>query len=400
MKFQNLIYATMVACAFSACSNDDDPNIPDPAQELDATLTVAFNAVGSNGSGLKSQTKSNAQGSEVGKIGIAVFNDGAMTNMATGALINYKERIANTVTDTTDCIDAKEGAVKVLVVVNPSENVFQGKTTLEGFKEAISAADLNSAQPLMASATISYNLKKGRNVASANSETVFPVADNRFTDNIKVFRNVANIDLESITLKPRADFATDAKLVVSKAFIMHYRNDVKVFGAATAWCPVVNDTESDDNIVPNLTGAEGIYTHSFSQNITGTNEVKVSAENGEFFVYDNSSSSRIANVKNATALVIQGTYTYTANNGQTVTSKDAYWTVYINNNETASEVKNDSGYTNLAHFGVLRNVKYAINATITGPSSDNPETPTGAASITSNIEIVPWGTVTLDPSID
>lgn len=160
MKFQNLIYATMVACAFSACSNDDDPNIPDPAQELDATLTVAFNAVGSNGSGLKSQTKSNAQGSEVGKIGIAVFNDGAMTNMATGALINYKERIANTVTDTTDCIDAKEGAVKVLVVVNPSENVFQGKTTLEGFKEAISAADLNSAQPLMASATISYNLKK------------------------------------------------------------------------------------------------------------------------------------------------------------------------------------------------------------------------------------------------
>ena len=30
MKLQNLIYATMVACAFSACSNDDDPTIPDP----------------------------------------------------------------------------------------------------------------------------------------------------------------------------------------------------------------------------------------------------------------------------------------------------------------------------------------------------------------------------------
>ena len=130
MKFQNLIYATMVACAFSACSNDDDPTV-DPAQELDATLTVAFNAIGSNGSGLKSQTKSNAEGSEVGKIGIAVFNDGAMTNMATGALINYKERIANTDTDTTDCIDAKAGAVNVLVVVNPPEKVFEGKITLE-----------------------------------------------------------------------------------------------------------------------------------------------------------------------------------------------------------------------------------------------------------------------------
>lgn len=92
MKFQNLIYATMVACAFSACSNDDDPNIPDPAQELDATVTVAFNSIGSNGSSLKSQTKSSTNG-EVGKIGIAVFNDGAMENMASGALINYKEEM-------------------------------------------------------------------------------------------------------------------------------------------------------------------------------------------------------------------------------------------------------------------------------------------------------------------
>lgn len=92
-------------------------------------------------------------------------------------------------------------------------------------------------------------------------------------------------------------------------------------------------------LISNSTGAEGIYTHSFSQDITGTNEVKVSAKDGEFFVYDNSSSTRIASVEKATALVIQGTYTYTASNGQTVTSKDAYWTVYINNNEVANNVQ-------------------------------------------------------------
>ena len=154
------------------------------------------------------------------------------------------------------------------------------------------------------------------------------------------------------------------------------------------------------NIVSNTAGDAGIYTHTFSQEITGTNSTPVEVANGSFFVYDNSSTVQISDPTKATALVIQGTYTYTAGNGQTITSKDAYWTVYINNNETASEVKNDSGYKNLSHFGVLRNVKYAINATITGPGSDDPETPTGAASITSNIEIVPWGTVTLDPSID
>ena len=398
MKLQNLIYATMVACAFSACSNDDDPTIPDPAQELDATLTVAFNSIGNSGSGLKSLTKSSTNG-EVGTIGIAVFNNGAMTNMAPGALINYKERIANTATDTTDCIDAKAGAVNVLVVVNPPEKVFEGKTNIEDFKKAISKAELSSAQPLMASAVISYTLVKGRNVASVDAATVFPTADNRFTDNIKVFRNIASINLENITLKPREDFATNAKLEVNKVFIMHYRNDVKVFGVATPWCPVVNATAAK-NIVSNTAGDAGIYTHTFSQEITGTNSTPVEVANGSFFVYDNSSTVQISDPTKATALVIQGTYTYTAGNGQTITSKDAYWTVYINNNETASEVKNDSGYKNLSHFGVLRNVKYAINATITGPGSDDPETPTGAASITSNIEIVPWGTVTLDPSID
>lgn len=397
MKLQNLIYATMVACAFSACSNDDDPNIPDPAQELDATLTVAFSSVGSNGSSLKSQTKSNAEGSEVGKIGIAVFNNGAMTNMASGALINYKERIANTATDTTDCIDAKAGAVNVLVVVNPPEKVFEGKTNINDFKDAISKAGLSSAQPLMASAVIPYTLVKGRNVASTDAATLFPVADNRFTDNIKVFRNIANINLQSITLKPRADFATDAKLKVSKVFIMHYREGVQIFGAATPWCPVVDGTA---NIKPNETGEDGQYTDSFDQEFTGTGMIPITKGKASFFVYDNSSTVQISDLTKATALVIQGTYTYKASNGQTVTSPNAYWTVYINNNKTASVVTNDGGYENLSHFGVLRNVKYAINATITGPGSDDPETPTEAASITSKIEIVPWGTVTLDPSID
>ncbi|MCD8135259.1 MAG: hypothetical protein LUH01_04600 [Parabacteroides gordonii] len=397
MKFQNLIYATMVACAFSACSNDDDSNIPDPALELDATLTVAFNTVGNNGSSVKSLTKSSTNG-EVGTIGIAVFNNGAMGNMGVGDLINYKERSANSDVDTTACIDAKEGSVNVLVVVNPPANVFDGKTDIDGFKDAISNAELSSTQPLMASAVIPYELKKGRNVASTNSTTVFPIADNQFSDNIKVFRNIANINLQSITLTPREDFTKDAKLLVSKVFIMHYRKAVKVFGNASEWCPVVDLTA---DIEPNTGGDGNKYAHAFSQEITGTTKADIAAENGGFFVYDNSFAIQKGDDKKGevTALVIQGTYSYTTGNGETVTSPDAYWTVYINNNTTEESVGNADGY-DTTHFGVLRNVKYAINATITGPGSDDPENPTGAASLTSNIEIVPWGQVNLDPDID
>lgn len=68
MKLQNLLYATMVACAFSACSNDDDPNIPDPALEMDATLTAMFNTVGDGGSGLKSTKADDATYNTISKI--------------------------------------------------------------------------------------------------------------------------------------------------------------------------------------------------------------------------------------------------------------------------------------------------------------------------------------------
>lgn len=148
MKFQNLIYATMVACAFSACSNDDDPNIPDPAQELDATLTVAFNSVGSNGGGLRSlQTKGEGdnQFNKIGKIGIAVFNTGAMDGIIdTDGLISYSEREkAATDVDTTACISAKSGSVKILVVANPTTDMFKGKTDYKGFLDAISEDAIN-----------------------------------------------------------------------------------------------------------------------------------------------------------------------------------------------------------------------------------------------------------------
>ena len=139
MKLQNLIYATMVACAFSACSNDDDPNIPDPAQELDATFTTAFSAVGNSGSPLKSLTKAGDDTfGTVKKIGLAVFNDGAMGGaMASGTLLSYVEK--DNQADTTACVAAKSGDVKVLVIANPTKDMFKYAATLKGFLDKISS---------------------------------------------------------------------------------------------------------------------------------------------------------------------------------------------------------------------------------------------------------------------
>lgn len=417
MKFQNLIYATMVACAFSACSNDDDPNIPDPALELDATLTVAFNAIGSNGGALKSiQSKADPDATAnatIKKIGIAVFNAGAMgtgngngSGIALGNLISYKERtLANSDMDSTACVDAKSGKVEVLVVANPTPGLEQLKTKT-AFIAATTDATIDPEALLMSSALYSVDLEPGRNVivkdGAADPFKAKGAGGNYIGkfNNLKVFRNVANVQLNSITVKPRADFggtAGKATFTLKKVYVMHYRSSVRVFGDADKqWCSVKNDVA---NVTPNKDGANMSLTFDQAIQYTGV-AASVDVTGASFFVYDNSSIGAINDNTNVTALVMQGDYTYTTGNGAEETSKDAYWTVYINNDAPQIPGNISSDYTDLAHCGVLRNVQYSIKATITGPGSSDPENPSAAASLTANVEVVPWGQIELTPDID
>lgn len=400
MKLQNLLYATMVACAFSACSNDDDPNIPDPALELDATLTVGFSAIGANNAPSTfstPETRSNAEGSEVGTVGMAIFKE-------SGELINYKEQsVTGSAIDSTACIAVKSGNVKVLVVVNPSTDAFAGLNDIEGFKAAVTNnVELASDKPIMASAVVDVEVKKGRNVlASEGSISSFPNVENSITakGNIKVFRNIANIQLKSIAVKAREDFK-NATLKVKKVYVMNYRNGVMYFGAATPWCPVVNSAAA---IVPNKSGSVSTdkYTHVFTSSVDvadGASTEASALKPANFFVYDNSSATKLAS--NVTTLVIEGDFIYTAGNGATITEENKTWPVPLNN--VAPQAGTDNvDYQNLtSHCGVLRNVQYIVNATITGPGSDDPETPSDAASLTANIDVVQWGTVELNENID
>lgn len=400
MKLQNLLYATMVACAFSACSNDDDPNIPDPALELDATLTVGFSAIGANNAPSTfstPETRSNAEDSEVGTVGMAIFKE-------TGELINYKEQsVTSSTIDSTACIAVKSGNVKVLVVVNPPANAFAGLSDISNFKTAVTNnVELESAKPIMASAVVDVTVAKGRNVlASEGSIGSFPNVDNSITakGNIKVFRNIANIQLKSIQVKAREDFK-DATLKVKKVYVMNYRNGVMYFGAATPWCPVVNSAAA---IVPNKDGSNltDKYTAVFSTSVDvadGNSSEANALKPANFFVYDNSSVTKLAS--NVTTLVIQGDFVYTAGNGATITETNKTWPVPLNNVVPQAGTKNTDYKDLTSHCGVLRNVQYIVNATITGPGSDDPTQPSDAASLTSNIDVVEWGTVELNESVD
>ena len=416
MKFQNLIYATMVACAFSACSNDDDPNIPDPALELDATFTTAFSAVGNSGSSLKSTTKASDDDAfgNVAKIGLAVFNNGAMgTAMATDALLSYMEKTNES--DTTACVAAKSGKVKVLVIANPTANMFQDAATLQDFLNKISKEAINTGSLLMSSKVYDLTLKAGRNVMVndlGNSVFKTNTTNDQLLreENIKVYRNVARVEVPSITVNPREGFGKGkgATLTLSKIFVANVRSGVRVggqdggtglFAADQAWCSVVDGvsalkagavTESDAAYSIEITD-EIKYTSAEAQ--TGKKEL---IDGAQFFVYDNASATVFGTpITEATLLVLKGSYSYVTDAGSTVTVNNAYWTVAINNS-----LENTSGKDFPAHCGVLRNVKYVMNVTITGPGNGTIDPDSNAASLTSKIEVVTWGEVVLTPDID
>lgn len=416
MKLQNLIYATMVACAFSACSNDDDPNIPDPALELDATFTTAFSAVGNSGSSLKSTTKASDDDAfgNVAKIGLAVFNNGAMgTAMATDALLSYMEKTNES--DTTACVAAKSGKVKVLVIANPTANMFQDAATLQDFLNKISKEAINTGSLLMSSKVYDLTLKAGRNVMVndlGNSVFKTNTTNDQLLreENIKVYRNVARVEVPSITVNPREGFGKGkgATLTLSKIFVANVRSGVRVggqdggtglFAADQAWCSVVNGvsalkagavTESDAAYSIEITD-EIKYTSAEAQ--TGKKEL---IDGAQFFVYDNASATVFGTpITEATLLVLKGSYSYVTDAGSTVTVNNAYWTVAINNS-----LENTSGKDFPAHCGVLRNVKYVMNVTITGPGNGTIDPDSNAASLTSKIEVVNWGEVVLTPDID
>lgn len=418
MKLQNLIYATMVACAFSACSNDDDPNIPDPALELDATLTTAFSSVGNNGSTLRSLTKaeSDVTFNTVKTIGIAVFDNGAMgTAMTSGTLINYQQK--DNVADTTACISVKSGNVKVLVIANPTENMFNGLNTLDGFLEKVSEAEIDSDNLLMSSKVYAITVAKGRNTIATDASNVFG-NDNKgsviLSENIKVYRNVARVEVPKITVDPRSGFGKEgkyAKFTLKSIYVSNVRSSVSVFGKADKfWCPVVNTGANlikGSTIYGDKAGTYAKYIKSFD-NTDNAAEITYSGSEGgaasktltdaRIFVYDNSSTSAITKPEdNATLLVIRGDYEYkTVEDGGIIKSTDAYWTTVINNTEPVKD--DEAGFP--SHCGVLRNVKYLLNVTITGPGSGTEDPESNAASLTSKIEVVPWGQVVLNPDID
>lgn len=440
MKLRNLLFGTMIACAFVACSNDDDPT-PNPTPEGDggvAEVMVNPDLLQGNLSS-KALTKAVVDATVYDNYIVYVFDK-------TGKNIGYgKPGEVFKVTN-------NPGAVDVMVVGNVGDlfsgsesktDVLAKTKTFDDKEEAgESLKDDNSIETTSQNSHL-YNfilqseLINKIGYADAGAGEVI-LSQNK----IQVYRNVAKIMLKSIKTAEKEVKVTDdegnttviiypePKLDVKEVYILNAQYTTKL-AAAERWGTVftegvvmgavtldqynewladakkAKDENSDIKVlVPTDSKDKGTYkehTTYLNKNFAGlvTASGTTYTENNSFYTYE---STNIAS--NPTLLVVKGDFSYKAPADQKAdkdgrVSEEGYYTVVLGENVTVDGLNKDLFPNASASMGVRRNVQYAINLTVMAPGSKNPLYPNPkVASVEALVDLVGYGEVDSDHTFE
>ena len=399
MKLRNLMYATMIACAFASCSNDDVPT-PDngnPDAEGGTSLTVKFDKA--------ADTKASG---DITSLSMLVFNaDGKLEVVGTKATTPAVEEGSDAVAHAELTAGVKEVAlIANYIVPTTGEQSLIGKTKAEVF------ATLNKTfdSELEVEGTLTMNSKIYTGVVvAAEKNNVFGFAtapagyvnvegltDTDLKSPVKLYRNVAKVVLNKISTKmaensnkPRY---SDPQLVLKEIFILQGHKKTNLIGEnwgqyATTnvddeWCSAYAHTdewtEKDDlyTLVENPTVPENTPSW-IKTTITGTVTTLNAYETANsFYVYENT------DLDNRTLLVVKGDFSYKINDTDRKIESDRYYTIALGENfqvsagesNVASELLALRGVTGNdgKYNGLYRNLQYDLTLTVTGPGYQTP----------------------------
>lgn len=437
MKLRNLLFGTMIACAFVACSNDDDPNpTPNPTPEGDGVAEVMVSPDLLKGSiDSKALTKAVVDESVYDNYIVYVFNG------ATGANISHgKPGEKITVTN-------NPGAVDVMVVGNVN-----GKLTgEEANKSNVLAATKDFTAAEEAGENVTDNNAKNAIETTSQSSHLYPFTlqsgvinkvgyseagegEVLLTSNkIQLYRHVAKIVLNKITIQNKTIAEgneeivySNPKLKVECTFILNAQFETKLANVAR-WGSVFKDgtvmgsvtlsqfntwmkeageleTETIKPYIPVTTQkTESNYKqhttyNSETDNIKGEiNTSKTFTTDNKFYVYESTDNT------NPTLLVVEGTFSYDdpLKEGARVEEK-GYYTVELGKGTLSLGSLNGDVFPGAADgMGVRRNIQYNVNMTVKAPGSKNPLIPnTKVASLETLIELVDYGTVSSESTFE
>lgn len=455
MKLRNLLYATMIACAFASCSNDDDPinNIDGetPVGKNEAVLVV-------NMAGVQSKANiatTNENAINLNTTQVVVFN--GTGNAAVVEAVGKVNQNANK----TEKIALTPGNKMVLVLANYKDAVAVGTKYSDLKAKTIDFASYEGVDGYLTMNsqlyTVSLAAGKVNYLGYAVPGTV-PTTENYLNNTagnpVYLYHNVAKVTLNSIAVNTKAGAAAtqypNPKLDVKEVFILHAHKNSKLF-TENAW-GVTNVTDdylnahSDTDYAAWVTKMHS-YTPIFSyltdnyakggydsETFTGISlgyNSNINAEentieqggalaawntnnNKSFYTYENTDIDADGFY---TLLVVKGDFSYDGYENEMAVRKtdvDRYYSVAVG---VTGYDKN--GYAipgsiegldaslrtpnfNGAYKGVIRNLQYRIGMTITGPGYTTPFGPDGGTDtfLAVNVQVVDFGNVDQDASFE
>lgn len=403
MKLRNLLFGTMIACAFVACSNDDDPN-PTPTEAPDAYLNIDVTT--------KSQTSKAAGGDEnalsseivINNLTIVAFNE-------EGNRLGYQRATKGTGANTfkanedgtytfNNPIKIKAVNVNVYVVANVADNILGSLNTESDFlaQTTTLSQDISSTGLPMSSNAVAVT------AASLTNTT----ADAAFNSIVSIQRVAARIQLTKVSV----NFPNEKeKLELLGALLINGRTDshlsVAVAGStldygtagsqAFGYGQYLENTYSGGLQVTN----KGTLNSDFWTELTGTlknganTSVAAFLSEGNptkyFYVMPNdliSLSTNPAEGKAYTLLSICGKYT----DSEGIEMGVRYYTVKIALDNVVTGT-NTGGK-------VIRNTVYDVEVTLTGSGSTDPVNPESTAYLNASVSVANWSYVKQTPTVD
>ncbi|WP_425883391.1 fimbrial protein [Parabacteroides sp. ASD2025] len=439
MKFRSYFLLSIVVGAAFACSSDDD--IPEVhVFTPDATLSLTA------GTGEK-ETKANASydtsnDAMIHRLQMFVFSgtgdnatyqtskDTVLTNPATSAKL--------------EDLPVQSGSASLLVLANyPKISVSNSPTLSDIIENTASLEQEGNNGYTMSSQVYDITIVPGKhNIMGASSDfsSHTPQAS-LSSDPVVLVRNVAKINLVSLTLKTKNDDGSgyvlpDGSKPVSfeldSIFVSNVKSASKIasnkyLGSKTDnnnWAAVetdmdgtnqwwfgafntdaYNDTlskvsgEQKDLLLYNVVKAVEEKKWDKTQTLTTTNTTieDVNGLGKSFLVYENMSRNKenLVPLGEQTILVVCGRYTRKFDNGAQVT-EHGYYAVPVNNKEFGAETP-----TGVAkHEFIKRNVKYNIALTIASTGSSTPYGWDVYAHAAAIVKVMPWNVVEINEGVD
>lgn len=377
-----LLSLVALTFAFTACNKNQD----EPQSETDATISVAVKSAGL-------RAYEDGEGNEdmkVQKLAVMVYQGSAQ--------VAYKEAAEAGSLEVKD-IETTAGAKTLVVVANFADQNLKGLSLekVKALTHTLSAKDQDPTQGtfMLTAEPVSVDLQKGNNYYG------YAAGDgNRISVNepIALKHIHAGMALTNLTVKFADSYATlyGVKFDEGELIGLVAKAQSNIFGES-----LVNTDANYFYGVKLFGKTDAKYT---PENYTEMPELKMAlTETGEltgkgFYILENNSA------EHPTILCVKGTLTNADGSDltaeQAAQAVEAGWIVSATDHSTYYPVLvnwEKDGYTftgTTDKNGIVRNNKYEISLTITGPGTNSPEDPTQEkANLDVKCVVTPWNIV-------